>query len=78
MAWTMKSKIEIAGQPALRIPLMELTESMCRYVVTDDAPHLFCGQVKVIGSSFCEFHHQRCYTRAQASMPTRGHYRKAA
>lgn len=45
------------GAPVpLMIPLLDLTDKMCRWVVTDDSPFLFCAHEKERGSPYCRFH----------------------
>lgn len=36
--------------------LLDLEPSDCRWPVTDDRPHLFCGEPKLPGSSYCACH----------------------
>ena len=46
---------------ALRIPLMELTSRQCRYPVTHDREHLFCGHARWNEATmYCEHHQRRC------------------
>lgn len=45
--------------PALFKPLVALADNECRFPVTKDSPHLFCGQPKRSGSSYCAHHAQK-------------------
>lgn len=40
-----------------------LRHTQCRYPVTDDAPHRFCGLPVIGESSYCEAHHAICCHR---------------
>lgn len=64
----------------LRVPLFELESHMCRWPIGDPRMEdfAFCGLPQVEGRSYCSQHCGRAYQKPQASMPTRGHYRKAA
>ncbi len=62
--------------PPLRLSLEDLTESMCRYIVTEDSPFLYCAHEKRPGSSYCGFHHARCFTRASEYMPKKPLFEK--
>lgn len=42
--------------------LLELENNECRFAF-GDGPFLFCAEVKKPGSSFCEFHHAKCWDR---------------
>ena len=50
---------------ALNISLVDLKPRQCRYAVTEDGPHLFCGQPQQDGSPYCAAHHNLCYPPAQ-------------
>lgn len=52
----------VPAPDSLRIPILDLRWDQCRYAVTDDKPHLFCGQAVERGSSYCEFHTNLCTT----------------
>lgn len=52
----------VPAPDSLRIPILDLRRDQCRYAVTDDKPHLFCGQPVEKGSSYCEFHTNICTT----------------
>jgi GcrA cell cycle regulator len=41
----------------LNVEFLELEDHHCRWALTNDLPHLFCGHPKVDGSSYCEAHH---------------------
>lgn len=43
-------------EPPLNISLMDLERHHCRWPVTDDGPHLFCGRDRADGSSYCAGH----------------------
>ena len=46
---------------ALRIRLIELAPNQCRYPVTHDREHLFCGHARWGDTSmYCEHHQRRC------------------
>lgn len=45
---------------SLGIDLMDLTESSCRYPVTQSSPHRFCGLTATHGS-WCETHFHVCH-----------------
>lgn len=40
----------------LRVDLLDLKEHMCRFPVTKEGPHLFCGLQKAAHGSYCEHH----------------------
>lgn len=44
------------------ISLMELKPDDCRFVTTEQSPHLFCGQPQTDGSSYCHLHHSRTHS----------------
>lgn len=57
-----KQKV-VDGAPApLMIPLLDLTETSCRWPVSSEPPHKFCGHEKVSGSSYCSFHSALAYS----------------
>lgn len=41
----------------LNITFVDLQPNHCRYPVTDSPPHLFCGQPKARGASYCHHHY---------------------
>jgi len=45
----------------LNIPLLDLTESMCRFPIGESAPFFFCGHPKFDGLPYCEAHALVCY-----------------
>lgn len=49
--------LRIVDTSPLNLSLMDLQPGSCRYVVTDELPFLFCGQVKDGLSSYCRAHH---------------------
>jgi GcrA cell cycle regulator len=50
----------------LRLPLVALEAWQCRYSVTAQAPHVFCGHPRQGKSGFCAFHHALCYEPVRA------------
>lgn len=48
----------------LNIDLMGLTDKHCKFPVTQDVPHLFCGHPAVPGQSWCAGHVQVVYSEA--------------
>jgi GcrA cell cycle regulator len=50
----------------LNIAFLDLEPHHCRYPVTRDHPHLFCGVVKDGDSSYCAFHHALCHEKPRA------------
>lgn len=52
----------VEGAPApLMLDLLDLTEASCRWPVSSEPPHKFCGHEKVSGSSYCSFHSALAY-----------------
>lgn len=45
----------------LMIPLLDLTDQMCRWVVTDDRPFLYCGHAAKRSTAYCEYHYSRMF-----------------
>lgn len=43
-------------EPPLNISLMDMERHHCRWPVTEDGPHLFCGRDRADGSSYCAGH----------------------
>jgi hypothetical protein len=41
--------------------ILTIRSHECRYCVTDDTPFLFCGEPAIVGSSYCEEHHELCH-----------------
>lgn len=41
--------------------ILECTANMCRYALTDDKPHFFCGETTNEGQSYCPTHYRLCY-----------------
>lgn len=41
----------------LNLELLELTENMCRWPVTNGDPFLFCGHTKGLDGPYCPYHH---------------------
>lgn len=53
---------------ALRLTVDELGHRHCRYAVTENAPHLFCGHETEPGSSWCEHHRRRVFLQRPDSL----------
>jgi GcrA cell cycle regulator len=45
----------------LRLPFAALEARHCRYSVSPQSPHFFCGHERKDKSAFCAFHHALCY-----------------
>ena len=45
----------------LRLPFAALEARHCRYSVSPQSPHFFCGHERKGKSAFCAFHHGLCY-----------------
>ena len=45
----------------LCIPFAALEARHCRYSVSPQSPHFFCGHTRKDKSAFCAFHHGLCY-----------------
>jgi len=45
--------------PSRDLSVLELEIDDCRWPITDNPPHLFCGNLKVPGLSYCPFHARR-------------------
>lgn len=57
----------LPGQtPADGRPITELRDRECRYALTADAPHRFCGRPSVPGESYCRGHIAGLYQAAPA------------
>jgi len=48
------------ARDALRIAFADLEPQHCRYSVSAEAPHVFCGHARQGKSAFCAFHHALC------------------
>lgn len=46
-------------EPIRRVEITELARSECRWPVTEDSPHLFCGRPQAEDSSYCATHRDR-------------------
>lgn len=46
---------QVAGRP-----LQSLSRARCRYAVTNEAPHLFCGEPVEPSRSYCPYHTSIC------------------
>lgn len=64
-AQTSKSVQDMSGVEPLNVEFLDLHEQSCRWPVTSELPHLFCGHTKQEGSSYCPHHHARSRTPAQ-------------
>jgi hypothetical protein len=62
----------------LNVELLDLHEQSCRWPVTTELPHLFCGHTKQAGSSYCPHHHARSRTPAQVRKGQRPDTRRKA
>jgi hypothetical protein len=51
---------DVAPHP-LRISFAQLEARHCRYSVSPQSPHFFCGHERKGKSPFCAFHHALCY-----------------
>ena len=50
------------GAPVpLRLAFAALEARHCRYSVSQESPHFFCGHERKGKSAFCAFHHRLCY-----------------
>ena len=56
------AKPAIEAPAPLNIAFLDLQPPHCRYPVSDAPPHLFCGQSKQPGSSYCPHHHALAHT----------------
>lgn len=57
----------MAPEPdALRLSVVELEASHCRWPVTEDHPFLFCGHEKAAGFSYCAHHCGIAYIAPEA------------
>jgi GcrA cell cycle regulator len=60
------------GAPVpLMITLLDLTDQMCRWIVTDDRPFLYCGHESEPGTAYCEHHYSRMFVGRPVSRATR-------
>ena len=48
------------------IDLEEVNDSTCRWPITDDLPHRFCGATPMIDKKYCE-HHERIAHKGRAA-----------
>jgi hypothetical protein len=66
----------------LSLPLVALDVWQCRYSVSAQSPHVFCGHPRNGKSPFCAFHHALCYepVRARSDVKKAGfrHFARAA
>lgn len=55
-----RSNPQPTGKP---VPLMQLKPLSCRYIVSGWLPkeYMFCNEVQKEGSSYCLYHHYKCY-----------------
>jgi len=74
-----KSERLDTGEPApLMIPLLDLTENMCRWPVTGEPPHKFCGHEKSFGVSYCSFHQRAAFQKTPVVLRARKAMARAA
>jgi hypothetical protein len=60
------------GAPVpLMISLLDLTDQMCRWVVTDDRPFLYCAHETEPGTAYCSHHYNRIFAGRPPSRATR-------
>lgn len=51
--------------PSLAIPIAEIRDGQCRWIAGEPTSECTCcGHKTQRGSSYCEFHHARCWTQA--------------
>jgi GcrA cell cycle regulator len=55
----------------LMISLLDLTDQMCRWIVTDDRPFLYCAHETEPGTAYCEHHYRRMFAGRPVSRATR-------
>lgn len=57
----------------LRVPLLELTDAMCRWPSGNpgDDNFGFCGAKKTRGCSYCEEHAEKAFNKAPPFLPKR-------
>jgi hypothetical protein len=60
----------------LYLDLLDVPADGCRFIVSD-SPYLYCARPQRPGSSYCQAHHERMYTKTRINLPTRG-FRQAA
>lgn len=60
---------------SLRVSMMDLTDSQCRFIAEEPREATFCGHQVKDGSSYCPHHHARVWVKANAksSVPFRKH-----
>jgi len=58
-------------RPPLLLACEDLGRNQCRYPVERDAErgHLVCGHTTAEASSWCGYHHKRCYTPIERTAP---------
>jgi GcrA cell cycle regulator len=70
------------GPVPLRLAFAALEARHCRYSVSQESPHFFCGHERKGKSPFCAFHHRLCYEPLRsrpAELPRRARsYARAA
>lgn len=63
----------VADSPslALQVPILNAAADQCRYIIGDviGAETFYCGAPQRAGSSYCPYHHARCYSRVPAPAP---------
>lgn len=51
---------EIEAQLRTGVPLAELADHNCRFVLGEPREHRYCGRERRIGTPYCDDHHDRC------------------
>lgn len=49
-------RVAVNAPPSLDLSVYELTDSTCKYPVTDRPPHRFCGHRSLAGGPYCRSH----------------------
>lgn len=44
----------------MRHTILTIRDGQCRFPMTDDLPHFFCGEVTALGRVYCDEHHVVC------------------
>jgi GcrA cell cycle regulator len=57
----------VGGPVPLRVAFAALETRHCRYSVSRESPHFFCGHERKGKSPFCAFHHRLCYEPLRGS-----------
>lgn len=62
-----RARFLLSPAPPLGLDVLELTDSRCRYAVSDKVPHSFCGHPVKHGKHWCEAHYERVYRRPEVA-----------